>query len=1295
MAAASRDKRRGHTRTSVDCVLSPSAPSADALKATQRASLGNRPTLMKGSSAGQRWRPEVARIASGQDLQALEAASSAGDGSAETSTKEGKGSKPGALDSGKQLDSRLDRCASAAVTLPSIAGTGAVDCLKNEATDPLMRPDISVAVPEVHLLQLGALLGEQGAQWALKEKQQQGENCPAGPGPSTFLGTTDDSAQYAEGWEPLIEEHRLGLHYWAWRRYLRKGLFMYKSRTVFEGGVTVPQLAAFNFDWRFKQASDDSCACMHPMLPPGCSVGNNGSCADAAGTGAALFLAAAATCPDPAGALGSLASAPTAELNSSGAETGALGGGGSGGGVSDAGSGIGGAGSSGSGTGAPGNGVGDSGVSGGDFNRAGGSGGSQRASVTGGEGEGGPTQGGRQLERVPSNSSSASASSSCRSRAQGMPVSAAVCSLEEELESRTFNQSCYMYSRTRFPPPMAARQYIYARRVWLKTDDGGCYVVSRAAPDHPCPPPLSGRAVNVDDMVSGYVIRSAHGIYDRSSPAAEMVSLYYEDSRVSPGVVNLGVRKALWPIVQKMNEALRTYEKCTGPPAEQTSNSSSKLAKAAAAVRVRSDHAVARHQRVLQRYGTMGFSDTVCGSAGSGSHNVCGSAGSGSDAVFGSGDSGGDAVCGSCDSGGGGGGDATAAGICRNASGRAAVSGTVHGGAACSAPGMGVAGVAGSRGAMTAAAAAVAAAEAAAFEEEALVLRAFDAGTLLPRQSRGGRLLPALYRAYLGTCTVVGGAARGLLYTARLALRFQLTAHRVAIASLQSGLRTVVLSHRYATLCAWLQQLSVSGAGAGAPAVSAAPNAFARGWVPPVPGRSGWSGGGLGYLVMGWRWVQSKGAGVQDEPGARSKLSSHPLQIRQSQQSFRSHPLCAMSIGAARASEDPARGEEGSKDGGAAEDIGTQKGGRGPGMPTPRSQPQRSGGGRYMVRRLVAKGASFALRAAALPLMHRALRACANDEDAGGLGESMAQQQKGGSKRQQQQQQQYEELEDAEAAEQLSLRRAQWLSAVAHSSSGSSGVRGYNGSGNGRSVMDGNISVLPPLSSRHSCGEASTSQQHSSTYNSDGTLSPSLMPRSSSKAQASQASSHANSPAGMRGGGEEGGGVQGRAAAGGRKVPQHVQSFSILPSNAFGQDSWSEGFTLAEVEGEGGRASALRNSYRRARSSLQFGGPSLVVEGVPMTPDPPLSRRFSAKSSTSDLKHGSAEGTFSGADDIWERRSMCGGSRQDGVARQGKGRERSMASNSSTTDSRGAALGKQRLTLSEMGMLHGAFCQGP
>jgi hypothetical protein len=42
---------------------------------------------------------------------------------------------------------------------------------------------------------------------------------------------------------------------------------------------------------------------------------------------------------------------------------------------------------------------------------------------------------------------------------------------------------------------------------WLKTDDGGCYVISRGAFEHPNPPPFNGRAVNVEDTVSGYVIQ--------------------------------------------------------------------------------------------------------------------------------------------------------------------------------------------------------------------------------------------------------------------------------------------------------------------------------------------------------------------------------------------------------------------------------------------------------------------------------------------------------------------------------------------------------------------------------------------------------------------------------------------------------------------------------------------------------------------------------------------------------------------------------------------------------------------
>ncbi len=67
-------------------------------------------------------------------------------------------------------------------------------------------------------------------------------------------------------------------------------------------------------------------------------------------------------------------------------------------------------------------------------------------------------------------------------------------------------QSSFMYARTRFPPPMSQREYLYARRVWYKADDGGCYCISKAC-QHPMPPQASCRTSRVTDFASGFVIR--------------------------------------------------------------------------------------------------------------------------------------------------------------------------------------------------------------------------------------------------------------------------------------------------------------------------------------------------------------------------------------------------------------------------------------------------------------------------------------------------------------------------------------------------------------------------------------------------------------------------------------------------------------------------------------------------------------------------------------------------------------------------------------------------------------------
>ena len=70
----------------------------------------------------------------------------------------------------------------------------------------------------------------------------------------------------------------------------------------------------------------------------------------------------------------------------------------------------------------------------------------------------------------------------------------------------SYCQSSFVYSRTRFPPPMAQREYVFARRVWYKADDGGCYCISKAT-THPSPPAAGCRSMRVEDFSAGFVIR--------------------------------------------------------------------------------------------------------------------------------------------------------------------------------------------------------------------------------------------------------------------------------------------------------------------------------------------------------------------------------------------------------------------------------------------------------------------------------------------------------------------------------------------------------------------------------------------------------------------------------------------------------------------------------------------------------------------------------------------------------------------------------------------------------------------
>lgn len=129
------------------------------------------------------------------------------------------------------------------------------------------------------------------------------------------------------------------------------------------------------------------------------------------------------------------------------------------------------------------------------------------------------------------------------------------------------HESVVMQALVQFPKPMASRSYLYARRVWPRPADGGCYCLSKGCtlPLSTAVPSLPGRSVAVDDFCSGCVIRAPSPQLlppgtDAAAPAAEVFMVYFEDSHVRASLANLGIKKGLWPLVQRTDKALRVYQ---------------------------------------------------------------------------------------------------------------------------------------------------------------------------------------------------------------------------------------------------------------------------------------------------------------------------------------------------------------------------------------------------------------------------------------------------------------------------------------------------------------------------------------------------------------------------------------------------------------------------------------------------------------------------------------------------------------------------------------------------------------
>lgn len=272
------------------------------------------------------------------------------------------------------------------------------------------------------------MLGESSSRAALVAQEAGG---PVNH-PSSFYGSADTD-EFLKSWDLLVTEATPGVLYWAWRRPLRKGLYMYMTRSVFLK-ATPAELRAFMNDDAYRVVWDNSMQVLRPLLSRSSSAaGSKGADSNAAVEAMAAAVAARTSgCSAPSSSASAGLQSPFTETTSSTEDE--------------------------------------------------------------------------------------------------------LCSSSSRYETLS-HENGILQAMVQFPKPMASRSYIYARRVWHRPSDGGCYCLARSCV-YPDPLPLPGRAVAVEDYASGCVVRApAQQLLPPGhvGPAAEVTLVYFEDSHVRPG----------------------------------------------------------------------------------------------------------------------------------------------------------------------------------------------------------------------------------------------------------------------------------------------------------------------------------------------------------------------------------------------------------------------------------------------------------------------------------------------------------------------------------------------------------------------------------------------------------------------------------------------------------------------------------------------------------------------------------------------------------------------------------------
>jgi len=114
-------------------------------------------------------------------------------------------------------------------------------------------------------------------------------------------------------------------------------------------------------------------------------------------------------------------------------------------------------------------------------------------------------------------------------------------------------ESCLQRYVSRFPRPLSARSYEYARRVWTRPSDGGCYAIAKSC-SLPTDSSLPSKYVLVKEYVSACLIKS-------TLTGTRILTVYFEDSQVRPGLAKMAVPKGLWPFWTKYENSLRFFAK--------------------------------------------------------------------------------------------------------------------------------------------------------------------------------------------------------------------------------------------------------------------------------------------------------------------------------------------------------------------------------------------------------------------------------------------------------------------------------------------------------------------------------------------------------------------------------------------------------------------------------------------------------------------------------------------------------------------------------------------------------------